>query len=71
MELQHNNTQDRYGRTIGILYLNNQNLNKLLVEGGYAWYFKKYSSDVAYDNLEKEAREQKRGLWQAENPVSP
>lgn len=71
VELQYDNTQDRYGRTIGILYLNKQNLNKLLVEGGYAWHFKKYSSDAAYANLEKEARQQKKGLWQAENPVSP
>ena len=38
---------------------------------GYAWHFKKYSSDKEYDKIETEARENKRGLWQDKNPVAP
>jgi len=64
-------TQDRYGRIIGVLFLDAQNVNKTLVEQGYAWHFKRYSNDVAYAALELEAKQQKKGLWREENPIAP
>jgi len=71
VDLQYNNIQDRYGRIIGVLFLNQQNVNQTLVKQGYAWHFKKYSNDAIYADLEKQARQQNRGLWVNENPTPP
>jgi len=63
---------DRYGRLIGEIY-NDQglNVNKEMVHLGMAWHFKKYSDDMSYNALEKEARRSKRGLWQEPNAIAP
>jgi micrococcal nuclease len=63
---------DMGGRLIGqIINEDGVNVNKEMVRLGYAWHFKKYSSSKEYDLLEKEARKEKRGLWQEPNPVAP
>ena len=63
---------DMGGRMIGeIINEDGLNVNKEMVRLGYAWHFKKYSSDMSYDNLEKEARRERRGLWQESNPIAP
>lgn len=63
---------DMGGRMIGeIINKDGVNVNKEMVRLGYAWHFKKYSSDLNYDKLEKEARREQRGLWQEPNPVAP
>ena len=36
-------TEDKYGRTVGELSFNGQNLQQLLVKEGYAKVYKKYS----------------------------
>ena len=54
--------KDKYQRIIAEVFVG---------ETGYAWHFKKYSSDKEYDKIETEARENKRGLWQDKNPVAP
>ena len=63
---------DRYGRTIGDVYLPDVTmLNKELVKAGLAWWYCKYSADQTLAQLEIEAREARRGLWQDPKPVSP
>jgi micrococcal nuclease len=63
---------DMGGRMIGVIInKDGVNVNKEMVRLGYAWHFKKYSSDMSYDKLEKKARREKRGLWQEPNPVAP
>ncbi len=63
---------DMGGRLIGeIINEENINVNKEMVRLGYAWHFKKYSEDLSYDILEKEARNNRRGLWQEPSPVAP
>lgn len=63
---------DRYGRMIAVLIdKNGLNINKEMVRSGYAWHYKKYSDDMSYDRLEREARSYKRGLWKGENPIAP
>ena len=63
--------KDRYQRIIAEVFIGKTNVNKEIVRAGYAWHFKKYSSDKEYDKIETEARENKRGLWQDKNPVAP
>lgn len=63
---------DMGGRMIGeIINEDGLNVNKEMVRLGFAWHFKKYSSDMSYDKLEKEARREKRGLWTEPNPIAP
>lgn len=63
---------DRYSRLIAVI-INEEgkNLNKELLQAGYAWHFKRYSSDAEYDTLEMDARHHRRGLWQDKNPIAP
>lgn len=63
--------KDRYQRIIADIFINGNNLNKKIVKDGYAWHFKKYSTDKEYDKLEKEARKNKRGLWSQSFPTPP
>lgn len=57
--------RDRYGRMIGEVYLaDGRNLNNLLLENGYAWWYQKYSSDEHRHELQEIARKSSLGLWQ-------
>ena len=42
----------RYGRYISVIYVDGLNVNLQMVEDGYAFHYKKYSSDVSYDIAE-------------------
>ena len=62
---------DKYGRTIGDVYNGDKLLNLELVRDGFAWHFKRYSSDPKLASAEIEARAAKRGLWADPKPVEP
>ena len=63
---------DRYGRTVGIIYLaDGRSLNEELVREGFAWHYKAYSKDPALAVLEEAARKAKRGLWAGPTPIAP
>lgn len=63
---------DKYGRTIGDVYLPDRTLlNKELLKAGLAWWYCTYSGDQSLAELEIEAREARRGLWQDPKPVPP
>lgn len=64
--------KDRNKRLLAEIILSNgKNLNKELVKNGLAWHYKRYSKDNSYDDLEKQARKQKLGLWKEKKQVSP
>jgi len=63
--------RDKYGRILGVVYLDERNINLEMVREGFAWHFVKYSKDVEYAKAEKEAREKKLGLWAMPNPIPP
>jgi endonuclease YncB( thermonuclease family) len=58
-------------RLAEILLPDGRSLNRLQVEAGHAWLYRKYSDDVTLRALEAWAREQRRGLWQEANPTPP
>lgn len=65
-------TTDRYGRTVGEVILpDGRSLNRELVRAGYAWWYRKYSSDATLGLLESEAQAARRGLWADSSPVPP
>lgn len=55
---------DQYGRIIGIVYLNDQDVNAYMLTQGMAWVYHRYLRRAELHHIEQEAREQKRGLWQ-------
>jgi micrococcal nuclease len=67
-------TKDRYGRTVGIVWSSETNINQEMVRSGYAWVYRKYCDKSFCEYwlaLEKEAATDKIGLWQEHNPVPP
>ena len=62
---------DRYGRTVGVVFVGREELNLAIIKAGMGWHFKKYSKDDDYDRAEKWARTKKVGLWSQPNPVAP
>lgn len=55
--------RDRYGRTVGRVYVGGMDVNAELVRQGAAWVYRHYAKDPALFALEAEARAAKRGLW--------
>ena len=62
---------DRYGRTLGILFVGEQEINLEQVRRGMAWVYRKYSSDPRYIEAEQEAQRQAKGLWADPHPTPP
>ena len=63
--------RDRYGRIVGIVYLDGRDVNLEMLRAGLAWHYKKYDSTPAYAQAEAAARAAKRGLWQDKSPIEP
>ncbi len=64
--------RDRYGRTVAEIILpDGRSLNRELVRNGFAWHYRRYSSDQTLEALEQEARDNRRGLWHDLHPVPP
>lgn len=72
VKIIHNGKYDRYKRLIAeVILKDGTNLNKELIKQGLAWHFIKYSDDIEYSELEKEAKRNRIGLWSEKNPISP
>ena len=54
---------DRYGRTVGRVYVGGVDVNAELVKQGAAWVYRQYLKDQSLLALEAEAKTAKRGLW--------
>ncbi len=64
--------KDRYKRLIGIVFLpDGSNFNERMLLAGMAWHFTKYDSNPLWTAMEREARNQKRGLWISPSAIAP
>ncbi|EFY6271501.1 thermonuclease family protein [Shigella sonnei] len=64
--------KDRYGRIIGHVFTTNgTDASRFMVQSGAAWVYERYNTDKSLPALQREAQEQKRGLWADTNPVPP
>jgi endonuclease YncB( thermonuclease family) len=64
--------KDSYGRTDGIVYLGDTNINIAMVAAGHAWWYRYYAPDERpLEAAERSARERKLGLWAQRDPVPP
>jgi len=65
---------DKYGRTVGTVYIANVCINEELIKNGFAWVYRQYCSKPECQNwlqLEDEAKNGKKGLWNDKNPLPP
>ena len=63
--------EDRYGRSLGFIFVEDLDVNAQMIQDGWAWHFKKYNDEERLTDLEDEARNEKRGLWADPNPLAP
>lgn len=63
--------KDRYGRTVAVVFCDGIEANRAQVEQGMAWVSPTYNRDPSLWQLEKTARDMRRGLWSDPSPVPP
>jgi endonuclease YncB( thermonuclease family) len=64
-------TTDKYGRTVGTLFVEGVDANKEQVKLGMAWVYRQYLHDQSLLSIEETARQSKVGLWADANPMAP
>ena len=65
--------KDKYGRTLAdVILQDGLNVNRTLVSDGWCWWYRKYApGDTELEQLEKRAREARKGLWVDPAPIPP
>ena len=69
--------RDRYGRLVGKVLLDGEDVNLDLIRHGLAWHYKEFQTEqspedrLRYAQAEEHARQQGVGLWQEADPVPP
>jgi len=63
--------QDKHGRTFAdVILRDGTNANHKLVKEGWCWWYRKYApGETQLEQLEKDAGNSKKGLWQDPQPV--
>lgn len=64
-------SNDRYGRSLGHVYIGERWLNQELVLAGFAWHYVKYNHDVRLAEAQNLARGKSLGLWADARKVAP
>lgn len=69
--------QDRYGRAVGKVLLNGEDVNLKQVSAGLAWVYTDYIKELSvedreqYRSAETAANDAHIGIWQDDQPVAP
>ena len=69
--------KDRYGRWVGVIFVDGVDANLAMVTAGMAWHYKQYEREQSasdrqlYANAENQARSRRAGLWLDPNPTPP
>lgn len=64
---------DRYGRVLGTVWLDGEDINAVMVRNGQAWAYRYRgkATEPQYAESEARARAMKSGLWADTTPVDP
>lgn len=60
-----------YGRSLCQIEVEGKDVSTEMIRAGAAWLYRRYSNDPVLSKLEREAKADKRGLWNALNPEYP
>ncbi len=69
--------RDRYGRIVGFVIVDGQDVNLVQVKAGMAWFYRYYQRELSpedrrrYAKAENQARTDRLGLWQDKNLIPP
>ncbi len=64
--------RDKYGRSIGVVSVDDKFLNEELLRNGLAWWYYHFAKDqMRYKELQDLARKNKVGIWSANHPIPP
>lgn len=69
--------KDQYGRILGVVMVNGQDINAEMIRRGMAWHYKRYEADqpiterLLYAKAEWMARANGEGLWRDPAPMAP
>lgn len=70
--------QDKYGRNVGRVWLNGEDINFSQLLAGLAWHYQFFARKSQgrdefkrYEAGQQQAQQQRLGLWQAATPVPP
>lgn len=63
--------RDKYGRTVGKVWIGGTDANLEQVKRGMAWVYEKYANEPAYFAAERTAKMNRTGLWGQPNPTPP
>ncbi|RPH03499.1 MAG: thermonuclease family protein [Alphaproteobacteria bacterium TMED93] len=69
--------KDRYGRSVGIIYIDQLDVNHNMIKEGNAWAYRKYlktlpgQKGIYYIEAETTSKLGKKGLWAFDKPLSP
>ena len=63
--------KDRYGRTLGRIYVGQHDINAEQVRRGMAWVYDRYVTDRSLYQIQEEAHAARRGLWRDKAPLPP
>ena len=69
--------KDRYGRIVGVIWLDGKDINLEVIKAGLAWHYKRYQREqsaqdrVLYADAEQAAKVSKLNLWSDRKPIPP
>jgi|SRR5690554_1673689 endonuclease YncB( thermonuclease family) len=69
--------KDRYGRIVGKVLVNDNDVGLVQLQRGLAWFYRYYQQELspedkaAYAQAEDDARQKKLGLWSDNQPMPP
>jgi endonuclease YncB( thermonuclease family) len=62
---------DKYGRIIGTIHIDGENVNLGMACDGFAWAYTQYLKDARIADCQASAKQHKRGLWAHGTPMAP
>ena len=65
---------DQYKRSVGRVFLDDTDINRLMIEDGFAWVYPQYCKipeRTQWEEFQKNAKADKKGLWQKTAPTPP
>ena len=62
---------DRYGRVLGVIFVDDRDINLRQIKDGFAWVYRRYCKRADYYKAEEYARDRKLGLWNDKYAIPP